>query len=392
MISPISAQGLRSDPGWSQSLPKAALLSIRLASAFLVIFLLLWPGSANGVMFYSTGDPSYNTTAPEGSLANSGWQFQGEWGRFLGTVIAPKYFVTASHIGGVVGDKFKLGGVEYTTTATFVDVDSDLRIWRIAESFPFFASLCTDGDEVGRALVVFGRGTQRGGRVEVEGTTGNQTKGWFWGASDGAQRWGENRVESVVDGDAFPATPDGDTNRVGELLMAGFDAEGGPNEAHLSSGDSGGAVFLQDGPTWRLAGINYSVDGPYNTTDTGKGFQAVLFDEGSLYKGGEGEWELTPELPSPQPGAFYATRIFSHLEWINSVLASPIAEEDPALQVTADISAPFIDCNTATLDPEQRTITVPRPAASQFYRLRSSKQRRLTSIRVDGANLILTYE
>ena len=56
--------------------------------------------TAAAVMFESTGDPSYNAAAPTGSLTNSGWQYQGTWLAYLGTPIAPRYFITAKHVGG----------------------------------------------------------------------------------------------------------------------------------------------------------------------------------------------------------------------------------------------------------------------------------------------------
>src|SRR5882757_11346916 len=63
------------------------------------VSLLLGASSAKAILFYQTGDPNYNTTAPGGSLTNSGWQYEGTWGGFLGTPIAPKYFITAAHVG-----------------------------------------------------------------------------------------------------------------------------------------------------------------------------------------------------------------------------------------------------------------------------------------------------
>jgi len=124
------------------------------------------PGArpAKAVLFYQTGDPNYNTTAPGGSLTNSGWQFEGFWGSFLGTPIAPKYFITAGHVGGTVGEVFNWNGVGYPTTAVYDDPDSDLRIWRICGTLPDYAQLYTDTNEVGQSFVVFGRGTRRGTR------------------------------------------------------------------------------------------------------------------------------------------------------------------------------------------------------------------------------------
>src|SRR5436190_17779127 len=63
------------------------------------------------VILYGSGDPGANTSAPTGVLAGSGWQYEGQFGLFLGTVI-----VTAKHIGGSVGQTFTFNGTDYTTT------------------------------------------------------------------------------------------------------------------------------------------------------------------------------------------------------------------------------------------------------------------------------------
>src|SRR5437660_299987 len=57
---------------------------------------------AHALIFFSTGDPGYNTNAPGGVLTNSGWQYQGAWSSFCGTVIASNAFITAKHVGGSV--------------------------------------------------------------------------------------------------------------------------------------------------------------------------------------------------------------------------------------------------------------------------------------------------
>src|SRR5437588_6229498 len=36
-----------------------------------VAFLLAWPSLAGAILFYSTGDPAHNTTAPTAALTNS---------------------------------------------------------------------------------------------------------------------------------------------------------------------------------------------------------------------------------------------------------------------------------------------------------------------------------
>lgn len=276
----------------------------RLGFIFLVT-LALTP--ARAIIFDSTGDPTFNTTAPGGVLANSGWQYEGQWLGFLGTPIAPQYFITAAHVGGSVGDVFTFGGIQYTTTAMFNSPNSDLRIWQVSGTFPTFAPLYTGSDEVGKSLVVFGRGTQRGADI----SPGGQLQGWSWGASDGVQRWGTNVVSSI-----FTGSPG-----QGDFLTAAFDHNFSVNEAQLSTGDSGGGVFIQDAlGTWELAGINYAVDGPYAVDATGSGqFNAALFNQNGFYvQNDNGDW-----VPANGPGNFYATRISSNSAWILSVIPEP---------------------------------------------------------------------
>ncbi len=90
---------------------------------------------AHAVILFRTGDPNENTTEPSGSLAGSGWQYEGQFGSFLGTPIAPHFFLTATHIG-TAGPVITFQGVNYTLTRQFADPKSDLSIWQVAETFP----------------------------------------------------------------------------------------------------------------------------------------------------------------------------------------------------------------------------------------------------------------
>lgn len=261
---------------------------------------------ARAVMFDATGDPTFNTTAPGGALAGSGWQYQGTFNEFLGTPISSRHFITAAHIGGAIGDTFTINGISYTTVGFSDDPNSDLRIWQVDTEFDssVIAPLYTGSDEAGKALTVFGRGTQRGSAVNNP-----ELQGWSWGTPDQVQRWGTNTVDGVADRGAG----------LGDMLVADFDHIGG-TEAMLSLGDSGGAVFIQDGGVWKLAGINYAVSGPYYINSAGdSGFNAALFDESGFYESaGDGVF-----LPADGPGYFLSTRISSNLAFINSVVPEP---------------------------------------------------------------------
>ena len=277
------------------------------------VFLLL---PLRAVIFYSTSDPSFNTTAPTGPLANSGWQWVGNWGSFQGVAIGPHHFITARHVGGTVGDPFILNGVSHPTVASTDDTLSDLRIYEISGTFPSWAPLYRTSDEISKSLIVFGRGLIRG--AEVRDVATSTLRGWQWGANDGQLRWGQNTVSATVQGGSY----------WGDLFKATFDAAGGTNEAHLAVGDSSGPVFINDGTGWKLAGIAAAVDAYFNTTNSGSGFNAAIFDARGLYYGSSSSWSLMGGA-APIPSGFYATRISSRLTWIDGV-APPVVASMPA--------------------------------------------------------------
>lgn len=278
----------------------------------------------SAVLFQSTGDPGYNTNVPSGVLTNSGWQYEGSWGNYLGTPIAPRFFITASHVFVPPATDFVFNGVTYHPTVLFATLDSDLDIWQVAETFPRYAPLYTSSDESNKHVVVIGRGTERGDPVVV----GGLTNGWTWGMTNYVQRWGENDVNSITD--FGPG--------VGELLTCTFDRGAGSNECHLSLGDSGGAMFIQDEGVWKLAGINRSVDGPFSNAVAGTEFSAAMVD-------GRGLFELVDSTngelragSQPAPSAFYCTRISANMDWISSVINFEAGDDlqDPSIQVVSN--------------------------------------------------------
>jgi hypothetical protein len=276
----------------------------RLAALLLIAATAFTLSTARAVILLGTGDPNANTTPPAGALAGSGWQYQGAFGGFLGTPIAPQFFVTAQHIAGA-SPTFNYNGTDYNLVQLYNDPFSDLSIWQIAGTFPSFAPLYTGLNETGQPLVVFGRGTQRGGEVFRDG----QLRGWFWGGGDGATRWGQNVVTSIVNG-----------GPLNQFIYAEFNNNGSFNEAHLSVGDSGGAVFINEGGGWKLAGINYAVDGPFFTDASGGGgfFGALFNAHGFYYQEGSSYVPITG--PQPVPSGFYSSRISSKRVWIYSII------------------------------------------------------------------------
>ena len=345
------------------------------------------PTTLRAIIFYGTGDPAHNTTPPTGGLTNSGWQYQGQWGGFLGTPISPRHFLAASHVGGAVGDAFIFRGVPYVTTAMYDDPASDLRIWRVCGVFPDYAPLFDGVSEIGQPCVIFGRGTQRGSAVTMPGLFGPVTKGWTWGSYDGVERWGTNVISAVLNGDAIEPL----LGPVGDLLQATFDAGAGADEAHLSTGDSSGGLFIRNGGVWKLAGINFAVEALFNTNAVGPGFFGAITDKGGLYSGGEGNWGQVPDLPNDVPAALYATRIQSNLAWIRSVLNGPAPVELRLQSTTAVAGGYQVDTN-AVHDAGARKFTVPLEGARRFFRIEGCGSTRITNIVVWGTNVVIRYE
>jgi hypothetical protein len=160
--------------------------------------------------------------------------------------------------------------------------------------------------------MLFGRGSQKGNAVTVNGTT----HGWQWGPLDGKLSWGENKIKTIVDGGSG----------VGKALGYTFDRSGHgdhvSNEGITSAGDSSGAIFVNSSG-WKLAAINYSADGPFSLNG-GSNFMASISDKGGLTVNGQ----FFPDGGTDVPGFGYATRISSNQSWIKSVLNGSAA---PAL-------------------------------------------------------------
>jgi hypothetical protein len=278
---------------------------------FATTLLLAQPLPTQAVIFYSTSDPTFNTTPPTKTFTNSGWQYVGQWGLYAATAIAPNYFITAAHVGGNVGDPFIFHGVTNLTTAAYPDPESDLIIWRVDGTLSPFAPLYAKRKEKGKGDIVIGRGTERGPEVRLNGVL----LGWQWGPYDNIQRWGRSVVAGIATGDTGTA----------DFLRMAFKAKSKSSGVTLSSGDSGGPVFIKDGKSWKLAGVNFAVDGPYNTSNSGEGFDAAIFDARGLYvSDGTGtNWALVPPLKAKLPQSAFATRISSRTNWITSIIQQP---------------------------------------------------------------------
>jgi hypothetical protein len=304
---------------------------------------LIIPAAGHAVILYATADR--NGAPAPGSVGEIPWNLQGQWGPFLGTPIAPNYFITAVHVGGDPGSQFGFRGSNYTIDSSFgtdggaAIPNSDLRIWKVNETFPAFAPLygtSSAASEAGKHMVVVGRGTQRGAEVVVD----TVLKGWEWGAADFEQSWGENTIEGIVNGTADQ----------GDFVAFDFNA-GVANEGTLSGFDSGGGVFIQQGTEWQVAGINYGVEGPFSFTGAADdaGFNAALFDMRGLFERGGNDWVLVSGT-NPAPAAAYSSRISSRVNAIYSLIPSfPINQQTYFVEGGATVDVGTVDASTSIM-------------------------------------------
>lgn len=298
---------------------------------------------AHALIFSSTGDPSFNASAPTGPLADSGWQFQGTWqGGLSGTPIAPNYFITANHAGGGVGNAFVLGGVTYHTTAGFAHPTADLTIWQVDGTFPSYAPLYTGSDEVGQSAMLFGRSATRGAPVIVPDTSPTDLdglRGWYWGGPSPALRWGENTVDEILT----------DPDNGNEYLLAEFNYDGGSNEATLAGGDSGGALFILDSGIWKLAGINIAVEADFRLDPGTPTTFSAIFDAGGLYADPGTGYELVVDQETDVPASLYSVRLSAYQNWIQSTVPEPASS--PVVVAGAMLGLGFVGWLRRRLSP-----------------------------------------
>ena len=271
---------------------------------------LVCPKAADAMIFAASQDPSYNTTAPTGAYANSGWRAVGEWSAASGVAISPYHVLTAQHF--VAGSSFTLGDRTVQVQNIYDDTaypKGDLRLVELADPVGTWVDIYTGTSESGKESVVVGRGVVAADEVTMD----DEVRGWEWAdlSTRGTLRWGTNRIDS--------AQP---TSKYGRMLGMDFDENGTTHEAAFTDRDSGGGQFIQDTDgQWKLAGIIFGVSAHYDVDsdhDNGNEFYAALFDETGFWKN-NGDWSLVTGTDQPQ--TMWSTSVSHRASWINSIIS-----------------------------------------------------------------------
>ncbi len=281
-------------------------------------FLMAFAPVAQGILFYDTGDASHNIAAPTGTYVDSGWQYEGYFGSYLGTMISPTMFITAQHIGvnsstfsydtifsGAATVNYSINTSANGGTGYWDIAGTDLRIYQITGGiFSTYAPVYTGNADLTAEFVGTGRGGPRGADV----TLSSVLKGYSTNGSDGVARWGVNNFTGSV------------SSGVGPLLVADFNPLPSLEEFTLSGGDSGGGAFINVGGVWQLVGINYGVEnGPFSASaDGSNSFTAALFDTSGYYEQNGSIW-----ISVTGPSSLYLSRVSSSAAEIQSIVAVP---------------------------------------------------------------------
>ena len=334
------------------------------ASALASLLLLASGLPARAVILFGSGDPARNTQPPTGALAGSGWQWQADAGT-CATAVGPHHALTAHHLGLRAGSLLSFGGLVYPVIAASTAPDSDFTLVELAGSLPSFAPLNLDTNELGRSLVIFGRGTRRGNPVLAPDGSG-EVRGWLWAGGDGQLRWGTNVVADTDTG-----TPDNGFS--GAVLVGTFGPDAGGDTATLSTGDSGGGTFVlgTDGQ-WRLAGVNYAVEATFNTTTNGAGFSAALFNRTGFYEQDTNSvWVLDEQQAEHPETVLLVTRVSSYAAWAQGVMGQPLTVR-PVLLSAPAVAGPYAEHPAYAVDATKHQITLPIPAGDRFFQLQGA--------------------
>lgn len=206
------------------------------------------------------GDGTQNTTAPaNGAPWSHVGTIGGATGVYLGSYGGGYWVATATHVGA---GNFTLGGVTYTlASGSGVQISgSDLTLFRITAN-PGLSNLTLSSTTpaAGSAVTMIGNGLNRGDQLywsvnqgttpwtwtQLPGATGADASGYAWGSGN-TMRWGTNAITGTTTYDIGT----GSTTALYTQFNSGI-----TNEAQGATGDSGGAMFYQNGSTWELVGI-----------------------------------------------------------------------------------------------------------------------------------------
>lgn len=196
---------------------------------------LVMPSSAIVVQNYGAAE-----SAPSVSGLELDWGHVYNYKGSSAVAVGGGWLLTAGHVADDAGTgSISADGTVYHQQEVIPHPSADLALVRYDKAFPGSYDLYIgDTPAITDQLLMVGYGTT--------GTVSSS----FWTDSNsgrGTKRWGSQRINS--------------TNLGGDEFVMKFNSFSTTYEAGAGDGDSGGGVFIKDGDTWKLAGINRSIGG-----------------------------------------------------------------------------------------------------------------------------------
>ncbi len=199
-----------------------------------------------------------NSPGAAGAAYNLNWNYTYYYKSCSASAVASNWIVTAGHVADDGGTgNLTVDGEIYTQKEIVFHPTADLALVRYDKTFPGFYPLYTGTfpttSFLKKSAVITGYG--------YNGTT--HTTNWTAGSSGrGERRWGTQKIEGNYQ---WPVT---NGTFVSQSIIMYFNSSDTPYECGYAVGDSGGGIFIKDGGTWKIAGINTYTATRYAQYDT----------------------------------------------------------------------------------------------------------------------------
>lgn len=205
-------------------------------------FILLTPCICNALV---APDGAMALTDPSGDIGLN-WDYVLKFNNSSAVAIDPYWLLTVAHVADdAPHSSVVIGATTYNQIGEVYHPTADLALIQLDAALPDYYQIYTGGYAASRpevAMVGYGGvGTITDTKNFTVGSTGR-----------GTRRWATNKIDNLLN-------YTGGTGKENQGFQMFFDtsnpSSGSTNEGGVGSGDSGGAVFYDDGGTWKLAGI-----------------------------------------------------------------------------------------------------------------------------------------